>query len=328
MSCKQLAAVAFAMAFAVAHVGSAGCTCDTDHGARSREAAPDPTQDGAADPPHPPAAEPPSAAAHSTHDGAAVRAPPFAGPSGRPSAEPTPAAPERRGGNTHIASFRQAKQALVKLYDDHRTTLYCGCRYDARGVVDLGTCGFRSKTPRSAAPRIEWEHVVPAEAFGRSFPEWRDGHPECVDSRGRAFRGRNCARKTSSAFRHMEADMYNLFPAIAELNRDRSNFSMALLEGEARAYGTCDVEISDRKIEPRPEIRGDIARTYLYMHAVYPGRGIVSDKNQRLFQAWSAEDPVDRWECERAQRIRRVQQNDNPILAKLCPPGPQASPPR
>jgi deoxyribonuclease-1 len=50
---------------------------------------------------------------------------------------------------------------------------------------------------------------------------------------------------------------------------------MAMIEGEQRQFGACDVEIAERKIEPRPEIRGDIARIYLYMEASYPGRGII-----------------------------------------------------
>jgi deoxyribonuclease-1 len=40
---------------------------------------------------------------------------------------------------------------------------------------------------------------------------------------------------------------------------------MAMIAGEQRPFGACDVEIAERKIEPRPEIRGDIARIYLYM---------------------------------------------------------------
>jgi deoxyribonuclease I len=35
---------------------------------------------------------------------------------------------------------------------------------------------------------------------------------------------------------------------------------MAMIDGEQRQFGACDIEIADRKIEPRPAIRGDIAR--------------------------------------------------------------------
>jgi deoxyribonuclease I len=141
--------------------------------------------------------------------------------------------------------------------------------------------------------------VVPAEVFGQSFPEWREGYSECVDRKGQPFKGRNCARKVAVPFRYMEADLYNLQPAVGEVNQLRGNSSMAMIPGEARAFGRYDLEIEDRKIEPRPEIRGDIARIYFYMEAAYPGRGIVSEKNRKLFEAWNTEDPVDDWERER-----------------------------
>jgi len=84
--------------------------------------------------------------------------------------------------------------------------------------------------------------------------------------------------------------------------------------GEALAFGRCDLELQDRKIEPRPDIRGDIARTYFYMDAAYPGRGILSRQDRKLFEAWDAEDPVDDWERERARRIEARQGNKNPFV--------------
>ena len=46
----------------------------------------------------------------------------------------------------------------------------------------------------------------------------------------------------------MQADMYNLYPAIGEVNGRRSNYSMAIIEGEKREFGRCDVEIKNKKI--------------------------------------------------------------------------------
>lgn len=63
-----------------------------------------------------------------------------------------------------------------------------------------------------------WEHIVPAHAFGQSFKEWREGHPECVNRKGKLFRGRNCAQKVNIKFRYMQADMYNLVLAMGEIN--------------------------------------------------------------------------------------------------------------
>jgi len=74
------------------------------------------------------------------------------------------------------------------------------------------------------------------------------------------------------------------------------------------------VEIEHCKIEPRPAIRGDVARTYLYMNWAYPGHGIISRSNQKLFEAWNRADPVDDWERERARRIEAIQGNRNPFI--------------
>ncbi len=112
--------------------------------------------------------------------------------------------------------------------------------------------------------------------------------------------------------------MFNLYPAIGEVNGRRSNYSMAILKGEKREFGKCDVEIKDTKIEPKESIRGEIARTYPYMDSVFPGRGIMSKKNRKLFDAWNQSDPVDEWECERARRIEKIQGNRNEVVMRDC----------
>ena len=129
-------------------------------------------------------------------------------------------------------------------------------------------------------------HVVPAHAFGKTFPEWRNGHSDCKTRKGKSFKGRNFARKMASPFRYMESDMYNLVPAIGEINGLRPNYSFAIVPGEKRIFGKCDMEIEGRKAEPPPDKRGNIARTYFYMNWAYPGHGVISKKNQKLFKAW------------------------------------------
>jgi deoxyribonuclease-1 len=119
-------------------------------------------------------------------------------------------------------------------------------------------------------------------------------------------------------YRRMQADMYNLYPAIGEVNGRRSNYSMAIIKGEKRDFGQCDVEIKSRKVEPKESIKGEIARTYMYMDSVYPCRGIISKKNRKLFDGWNKSNPVDQWECERAKRIEKIQGNRNEVVMKSC----------
>ena len=67
----------------------------------------------------------------------------------------------------------------------------------------------------------------------------------------------------------MEADLYNLQPTIGEINQQRQNFKMSIIPGEKRNFGKCDFEVQNKFVEPSPNIRGDIARTYFYMADTY-----------------------------------------------------------
>ena len=70
--------------------------------------------------------------------------------------------------NTRITSFSKSKKLLLKLYKAHPVTLYCGCSFKGK-KTDLSSCGYIPKKDKKRANRIEWEHVVPAHAFGQSF---------------------------------------------------------------------------------------------------------------------------------------------------------------
>lgn len=222
-------------------------------------------------------------------------------------------------GNNQIKNFNVAKKISLELNEEYPFTVYCRCRYEGKRV-DLKSCGYEAqKDPRRAA-RLEWEHVVPAEAFGQSFSEWREGAPQCRHKKsGRRFKGRKCA-ETNAEFSRMEADLYNLWPIIGELNGLRSNYSMAEISGPSRTFGGCKAKIQNRKFEPEDQDKGLVARVYLYMESAYPGHGIISNKNRKLFEAWDKLHPPSEWECKRATVIARKQGNENPVLKSRCEP--------
>lgn len=200
-------------------------------------------------------------------------------------------------------SFSKSKRILAEIYADQPVSFYCGCDYKKKGkklIPDLDSCGYDPRKNAKRAKRIEWEHVMPAWAFGHQLQCWQDG-------------GRKNCRKNPD-FKQMEADMHNLVPAVGEVNGDRSNYRFGMLEGEKRAYGSCDVEIDfkARKAEPAPYLRGDIARTYFYMRDTYGVR--LSKQQRRLFEAWAKQDPVDDWELKRNDLIEERQGNRNPYV--------------
>lgn len=222
------------------------------------------------------------------------------------------------GENKTYQSFNKSKKVLLsRIYRDHHQTFYCLSEFDSKKKV-FHTNGYVPVKNNKRANRLEWEHVVPAHAFGQSFKEWREGEPTCIDSKGKSFKGRRCTEKVNSQFRYMQADMHNLVPAIGEVNGLRSNYSFSMIPGEERRFGSCDMEISNRKAEPPEDVRGNIARIYYYMDNAYPGRGIISKKNRKLFGSWNRLDPVDQWECLRERRIQQIQGNENKFILHDC----------
>ncbi|WP_368500057.1 endonuclease [Neptuniibacter sp. 2_MG-2023] len=208
----------------------------------------------------------------------------------------------------HPSSFSKSKTILKQIYSDHKLTFYCGCTYHSQGkklVPDHDSCGYSPRKSASRAQRIEWEHIMPAWAFGHQLECWQDsGRKGC---------------KQNKQFKRMESDLHNLVPAIGEVNGDRSNFSFAPLKGEPRLYGRCDMEVDfkARKVEPSDSIRGDIARTYFYMRDQYQIK--LSRKQVQLFTAWDKLDPVDEWELARNNLIKKIQGNGNPYVEGATP---------
>lgn len=220
----------------------------------------------------------------------------------------------RATGPTKTHTFREAKHVLSRFYETHpATTLYSGCPL-VFGRPDWAHCCLRREDTRRAA--IEWEHVVPASAFGGGLPEWREGHPRC-EKRGRPFRGRKCARRVSARFQAMEGDMHNLFPELGDVNGARGDVPMGVV-GRATArhaeLSECGLRFGEHEVEPRPEVRGDVARAYLYMSDVYPDAVSLTDDARAAFERWHMADPPDAIERERNMRIHREQGNENPWI--------------
>ena len=228
-----------------------------------------------------------------------------------------------RKSNTRYESFSEVRELLLnEIYEGNRTTFYCGCAFGKNKKVRCNV----GKGQRATV--VEWEHVVPASRFGKTFGDWKKResfgcrlHPILravlfMDCTTRS--ARENARSMSKQYRLMESDMYNLVPAIGLINQKRSDLAYGEIPGEKRVFGNCDFEVSKGLAEPAEHIRGDIARIYFYMDAAYPGRNVMSDKERKMFQQWDQADPVDRWECERSKRIEHFQGNPNVFVRDSC----------
>lgn len=226
-------------------------------------------------------------------------------------------------GNTTFEQYAEATDVLeAEIYPDHRRTFYCDCAFSASKRVRCKTgAGDRAK-------RVEWEHIVPASRFGHTFEEWESSQswqcrlPKWLQAipglKCKKRSGRENARRESREYRRMEADMYNLVPAVGLVNQRRSNRPYDVIPGERREFGRCDFEVTDDAAEPTESVRGDIARTVRYMAWAYAERIALSGAERRMLEEWDAADPVDEWECERGRRIEAIQGNENPFVEEPC----------
>jgi deoxyribonuclease-1 len=160
--------------------------------------------------------------------------------------------------------------------------LYCGGTFNAKKKVTPQR-GFTTTKYVKRSKKVEWEHAVPAENFGRTFSEWHDGHKQCINSKGNTFKGRKCAEKVNSEYRY-QADMFNLYPAIGAVNALRSNYNFTMLPVVKSDFGSCVMKIENKKAEPPEEARGQISRTYLYMEDAYK-RYSMSKSQRQLMNA-------------------------------------------
>lgn len=192
-----------------------------------------------------------------------------------------------------LPAVADADQAVIPNYDRAREifwntlypaggeTLYCGAKFNSREALNV-------------------EHVYAAG--------WM------ADALGCGTRTR--CRSTSVRFNLMEADLHNLYPAMAGVNGARSNLLFGEVPGEIHPLDACDFEI-DRKagiFDPAPAARGDLARAILYMAGEY-GLPIPGGMEPMLLQ-WHSEDPPSTAEIWRNEMIFRIQGSRNPFVAR------------
>lgn len=171
------------------------------------------------------------------------------------------------------------------IYPDGGKGLYCGRKF------------------KRFDRRYNIEHVFPMAWVTKSL--------RCGD--------RQRCRARSELFNLIESDMHNMYPARRDLNRRRGAMAFGLIKGERWVEPGCDMEIDHRarRVEPRPAVRGDIARAMLYLADRYNLK--LYRRQRELLERWHRADPVDAGEKVRNRRIKAAQGWGNPWIESERP---------
>lgn len=213
------------------------------------------------------------------------------------------------------STFSQSKKLLLKkVYYDHRFTFYCENPFEIKivngkekALIIQDSKYYSQRKPftksgkkNERAKRVEFEHIIPAENFGRHLSCWKEG-------------GRK-ACKNDLIFKKMEADMHNLVPTIGEVNGDRNNYRYGTAIPKIGQYGQCrfEVDFKVKRAYPKEDIRGDIARIYFYMSDKYNIN--LSKTERRMMEVWDKQDPIDEWERVKNKRVQKLQGNSNKFI--------------
>lgn len=212
------------------------------------------------------------------------------------------------------ANFEQAKVQLKQIYQGNERTFYCDCAISwvgrSGGRVDHDSCGFAIYSPKglpseatiARAARSEVEHIIPISWIGKQLTCWQNG-------------GRKNCQASDPLFNKIEADLFNLTYAVGQINGLRSDMPFAMVtENISNQFGRCDIKIDtkNRKVQPKADIRGDIARVAFYMADRY--NLTLSRQDQQLYLAWHKQDPVSELELLRHNRTTVLTQRSNPFV--------------
>jgi len=209
----------------------------------------------------------------------------------------------------------QAKNLLKMIDLDYKVARLTGCHYTYdttscmdKTIVDLSTCNVTE-----ANQTIKWIQVVPDIFFGR--------HMACMNEKvcinvftKEKFGSPMCCRRINTTYKQMEADLFNLIPVVSEV---------ALKQGvrifddvKKPMFSIGNIMFDMDYMEPRDEVKGDVARVYLYMDERY---GLdLSQQQQEVFKRWHKLDPVDAHECTVAEIILKVQGGHNTLVEEGC----------
>lgn len=204
--------------------------------------------------------------------------------------------------NHNIKNFQQAKSIVYKMFQKHPMTLYCGCQY-IKKMINFTSCSMHPETNLKRAERVEIEHMVPAQKFTKAFG--CESRTEC--------------RKDSN-YAKVEAELYNLWPAVGSVNGARGSKAYRDFPEEPNkekySFEGCPIIIRSEPqgVEPSRDAKGIVARASLFMHSKHEIP--FTHQEMEMYHSWDSAYPPLSWEHEWNSHISHITGYDNPYISR------------
>jgi len=194
--------------------------------------------------------------------------------------------------NQQKNNFKNNRQTQLQSYQ-HAIRLFWKQLYTTGGKTIYSLQQFGPNKP-------EWiniEHIFPMA--------WVVNELKCKDRRDCRYRKK---------FNFIESDMHNMYAARKDVNQTRGAMPFGIIKGEKHHFKGCDFEVDfrSRRVEPRPEARGRIARAMLYMADEY--NLDIYRKQRQMLEKWNKQYPPDKEEKRHNAAVAKIQGKPNPYI--------------
>lgn len=197
-----------------------------------------------------------------------------------------------------------SQRLLLTLYENQRTTFFCDQPFSNTGEI-LAVAG---KHRPALSENITWMSIVPLKKLAPFYACYQQ---KCVNQKGKVLQGLRCCQQRDTQFQQMQKDLHNLVPETRLLKQQRERYTFAELSDTQLKKSGCHfvIDKKSKRLEPAPNKRGMIARTYLYMKDTYPFR--LTEEEMALYLRWHQQYPVTQAERERNEKIFEMQGKRN-----------------
>lgn len=192
---------------------------------------------------------------------------------------------------SRISDYERARDVYFwrQLYVFGGETVYCGVGFGPQKSLNV------------SGQALTVEHAYPADWIAEAM---------------------GCENRNScalSAYGFAEGDLHNLWPALSSINSSRSDLPFGLIDPDARRFDDFCPDFertsgANALVEPRDDVKGDLARSILYMSDAY---GLPLHGLNEMLLDWHRSDPPDEMERWRNYVIERLQGNRNPFIDGL-----------